>query len=332
MSCDIITFAIPLVNRRCRGWPPGDQDWCRLVRLDSLRFSSIRSYSVVFGRIRSYSVVFGRIRSYSVVFGRIRSYSVVFGRIRSYSVVFGRIRSYSVVFCHVLATFGRIQSQSDTSSCIPSPSPVVNSAAARQVNETSTSTSLVFAPVPSVVSCAVARQVNETSTSLGSSGELLSRRCVALLKSALRPDVWPAADLKLAGLDKTLMTVESQQPNFANVCTALELLNFLLPILVGGGRSRRDGGVRGWGGGWGMMAGEWMFFVNNFLWKNFRTKFGANFFVINFVTNFFLEIRDTRHKFFVINFFNFHTKPWKPLTILLTRALYLWLWQPFHWR
>ena len=286
MSCDIITCTIPLVNRRCRDWPPGDQDWCRLVRLDSLRFSSIQLHSVVFGRILSCS-----------------------GHFRSYSVAIGHIRSHSV----------------------PSPTPVFSCAAACQVvNETSTS--LVFAPVPSVVSCAVARQVNETSTSLGSSGELLSRRCVALLKSALRPDVWPAADLKLAGLDKTLMTVESQQPNFANVCTALELLNFLLPILVGGGRSRRDGGVRGWGGGWDVMAGEWMFFVNHFLWIMFREKFCVKFFVINFVINFFPEICDTRHKFFVINFFNFHTKPWKPLTILLTRALYLWLWRPFHWR
>ena len=34
-------------------------------------------------------------------------------------------------------------------------------------------------------------QVNEPSTTVGSPGETLSRRCVALLKTALRPDVWP---------------------------------------------------------------------------------------------------------------------------------------------
>ena len=75
-------------------------------------------------------------------------------------------------------------------------------------------------------------QVNETSTAMGSPGEMLSRRCVALLKTALRPEVWPNAELKLAWFDKTLLTVENQQPNFANICTALELLSFLLTILV----------------------------------------------------------------------------------------------------
>ena len=78
----------------------------------------------------------------------------------------------------------------------------------------------------------IACQVNEASASMGSPGELLSRRCVALLKTALRPDVWPNSELKLAWFDKILMTVESHQPNFANICTALELLSFLLSILV----------------------------------------------------------------------------------------------------
>jgi transformation/transcription domain-associated protein len=73
-------------------------------------------------------------------------------------------------------------------------------------------------------------QVSEVA---GSPGEVLSRRCVALLKMALRPDVWPNTELKLAWFDKLLNTVESQQPNFNNICTALELLCFLLTILVG---------------------------------------------------------------------------------------------------
>ncbi|KAI0213609.1 Transformation/transcription domain-associated protein [Lamellibrachia satsuma] len=77
----------------------------------------------------------------------------------------------------------------------------------------------------------IACQVNEASTTMGSPGELLSRRCVTLLKMALRPEVWPSAELKLAWFDKILMTVESHQPNFANICTALELLSFLLTIL-----------------------------------------------------------------------------------------------------
>jgi transformation/transcription domain-associated protein len=72
-------------------------------------------------------------------------------------------------------------------------------------------------------------QVNETP---GSPGELLSRRCVSLLKPALRPDFWPNAELKLAWFDKLLTSVENHQPNFNNICTALELLGFLLQILV----------------------------------------------------------------------------------------------------
>ncbi len=78
-------------------------------------------------------------------------------------------------------------------------------------------------------------QVNEAATTVGSPGELLSKRCVNLLKTALRPDVWPNAELKLLWFDKLLMTVESHSPNFANICTALELLSFLLGILVSGG-------------------------------------------------------------------------------------------------
>ncbi|KAL5007444.1 hypothetical protein ScPMuIL_016250 [Solemya velum] len=74
----------------------------------------------------------------------------------------------------------------------------------------------------------IACQVNEAP---GSPGELLSRRCVGLLKMALRPDIWPTTELKLAWFDKLLTTVENHQPNFNNICTALELLSFLLTIL-----------------------------------------------------------------------------------------------------
>jgi len=66
----------------------------------------------------------------------------------------------------------------------------------------------------------------------GSPADLLSRRCVTILKRALSADVWPNSDLKLAWFDKILITVEGQQPNFNNICTALELLAFLLTILV----------------------------------------------------------------------------------------------------
>lgn len=50
-------------------------------------------------------------------------------------------------------------------------------------------------------------EVNDTTNVAGSPGELLSRRCVSLMKSALRPDMWPRAELKLQWFDKLLMTV-----------------------------------------------------------------------------------------------------------------------------
>ena len=74
--------------------------------------------------------------------------------------------------------------------------------------------------------------MNETSTTAGSPGELLSRRCVSLLKLALKSDIHPNVELKLAWFTKVLMTVESPQLNCGNVCTALELLSFLLTIMV----------------------------------------------------------------------------------------------------
>ncbi|XP_065098609.1 transformation/transcription domain-associated protein isoform X2 [Paramisgurnus dabryanus] len=78
----------------------------------------------------------------------------------------------------------------------------------------------------------IACQVNESTNVAGSPGELLSRRCVNLMKTALRPDMWPRAELKLQWFDKLLMTVEQPaQANFSNICTGLEILSFLLSVL-----------------------------------------------------------------------------------------------------
>ncbi|KAM4023906.1 transformation/transcription domain-associated protein [Anomaloglossus baeobatrachus] len=78
----------------------------------------------------------------------------------------------------------------------------------------------------------IACQVNDNSNTAGSPGELLSRRCVNLLKTALRADMWPKSELKLQWFDKLLMTVEQPaQANFANICTGLEVLSFLLTVL-----------------------------------------------------------------------------------------------------
>ncbi|XP_035793214.1 transcription-associated protein 1-like isoform X2 [Anopheles albimanus] len=56
-----------------------------------------------------------------------------------------------------------------------------------------------------------------------------SRRCVNLVKQAIKPDV--AVDLKLTWLDKIFQSVETQQANIGNICTGLELLTFLLGVL-----------------------------------------------------------------------------------------------------
>ncbi|PNF39458.1 hypothetical protein B7P43_G11093, partial [Cryptotermes secundus] len=78
----------------------------------------------------------------------------------------------------------------------------------------------------------LACQVNDANTMVGTPGELLSRRCVALLKTALKPDVWPQqCDLKLNWFDKVFASVESGSPNYGNICTALELLTFLLGVM-----------------------------------------------------------------------------------------------------
>ncbi|NP_001158350.1 transformation/transcription domain-associated protein [Oryzias latipes] len=78
----------------------------------------------------------------------------------------------------------------------------------------------------------IACQVNDSTNVAGSPGELLSRRCVNLMKTALRPDMWPRAELKLQWFDKLLMTVEQPaQANISNICTGLEILSFLLTVL-----------------------------------------------------------------------------------------------------
>lgn len=86
--------------------------------------------------------------------------------------------------------------------------------------------------------------MNDAAASANNSGDQLSKRCVALLKMALKPDVWPNCELKLAWFDRLFQTVDNPQtqaapagaiaanpPNFTNICTALELLTFLLSIL-----------------------------------------------------------------------------------------------------
>ncbi|XP_045594313.1 transformation/transcription domain-associated protein isoform X4 [Procambarus clarkii] len=79
----------------------------------------------------------------------------------------------------------------------------------------------------------LACQVNESTATPGTvaPGEALSRRCVCLLKRALKPDMWPHADPKLAWLDKLFLNLESAQPNLTNVCVGLEVFTYLIGTL-----------------------------------------------------------------------------------------------------
>lgn len=92
-----------------------------------------------------------------------------------------------------------------------------------------------------MLNCFSSLQVNDTNATANNSGEQLSKRCIALLKMALKPDVWPNCELKLAWFDRLFLATEStqsaqpgavqSQPSYANICTALELLTFLIGML-----------------------------------------------------------------------------------------------------
>ena len=62
---------------------------------------------------------------------------------------------------------------------------------------------------------------------------MLSRRCVTLLKMALKPDVWPNCDLKLSAFEKILagpQGVDSNQVRFLFVFRFLRYhLSFCVP-------------------------------------------------------------------------------------------------------
>ncbi|TMW44508.1 hypothetical protein DOY81_004448 [Sarcophaga bullata] len=78
----------------------------------------------------------------------------------------------------------------------------------------------------------LACQVNDSQPSILNSGDNLSRRCIILLKTAMRPDVWPQPfELKLNWMDKIFATIESPHTNINNICTALDFLTFLTNIM-----------------------------------------------------------------------------------------------------
>ncbi|XP_076255473.1 transcription-associated protein 1-like [Rhynchophorus ferrugineus] len=73
---------------------------------------------------------------------------------------------------------------------------------------------------------------NTTNSGTNSPSELLSKRCVKLLKNTLKPELWSEPiDIKLGFFDEILISIKTPSPNLANIYTSLELLTFLLAVL-----------------------------------------------------------------------------------------------------
>ncbi|CAL8129543.1 unnamed protein product [Orchesella dallaii] len=79
----------------------------------------------------------------------------------------------------------------------------------------------------------MACHVNEPTPTIGSPGELLSKRCVALIKLVLKPDVWQdhLNNMKLLWMDKILTSFDQTQVNYPNICTALDLSTFTIGLM-----------------------------------------------------------------------------------------------------
>ncbi|XP_019851030.1 PREDICTED: transformation/transcription domain-associated protein [Amphimedon queenslandica] len=89
----------------------------------------------------------------------------------------------------------------------------------------------------------LACQVNDTqvpgNATSPNPAEQLSKRCVSLIRTALKPDLWPSIDVKLSWFGKLLETISQVDPSnaaasnstYVNVCTALEILLFLINVL-----------------------------------------------------------------------------------------------------
>ncbi|CAG7721830.1 unnamed protein product [Allacma fusca] len=77
----------------------------------------------------------------------------------------------------------------------------------------------------------MACQVNEVNGTAGSASDLLSKRCVSLVKVVLKKEMWLNSELKLGWFDKLFASLDSTQVNYPNICTALELLTFVIGLL-----------------------------------------------------------------------------------------------------
>lgn len=74
---------------------------------------------------------------------------------------------------------------------------------------------------------------NPTAAGLAGPGEILSRRCYNLVRTAVKPEVWPnyTIDFRLPWLEKLFLTVETNEQNLGNICMGLELFTLVLTVM-----------------------------------------------------------------------------------------------------
>ena len=76
-------------------------------------------------------------------------------------------------------------------------------------------------------------QVNDVAATSGTIGDQLARRCLSIIKTALKSDIWPDnnIDIRLQWVDKLLSSLSNPTHNIGNICTALELVTFVFSVM-----------------------------------------------------------------------------------------------------
>lgn len=82
------------------------------------------------------------------------------------------------------------------------------------------------------LACSV-NEANPVVAGMAAPGEILSRRCYNLVRTALKPDVWPqyTIDFKLPWLEKLFCSVDSPEQNLGNISIGLELFTLALTVM-----------------------------------------------------------------------------------------------------
>ena len=110
------------------------------------------------------------------------------------------------------------------------------------------------------VACPITDQQQQQQQQQASQNESLSKRCLSLFQTAISNTIWPSADIKYDVIDRILQTLEvnntsltnagqsllgntgqpipqqgqtAQQPNYTSICTAIEIVLFLVENSAG---------------------------------------------------------------------------------------------------